>query len=47
MNETCGNCKYNRYDPVNESFYCGNTDSEYYGCESFYEDTCDEWEERT
>jgi len=27
-------------------FYCGNEDSDEYGVPTFYDDTCEEWEEK-
>lgn len=52
MREICGTCKYNKRDfskPQNEGyieFCCGNEDSDMYGVPTFYDDTCDEWEEK-
>lgn len=52
MKEVCGNCKYNKRDfskPQNTGyaeFCCGNEDSEEYGVPTFYDDSCDEWEEK-
>lgn len=50
MNEErwCGNCRYNKRDWTNREnldFYCSNEDSDAYGCNTLYEDGCDEWEE--
>ena len=44
MDRICGNCKYNEYDVESEDFICKNEESEYYGVETFYEDTCDNFE---
>lgn len=41
----CGNCTYNRYDAINEVFFCTNEYSNYYGCDTFYDDVCEDWEE--
>lgn len=51
MNEErwCGNCRYNKRDWTNREnldFYCSNEDSDAYGCNTLYEDGCDEWEEK-
>jgi hypothetical protein len=52
VKEVCGNCKYNKRDfskPQNTGyaeFCCGNEDSEEYGVPTFYDDSCDEWEEK-
>lgn len=52
MNKCCGNCKYNKYTPdgrngsMNGKFYCGNEDSEEYGVPTFYDDSCDDFEEK-
>lgn len=52
MKEVCGTCKYNKRDfskPQNEGyveFCCGNIDSENYCVPTFYDDTCDDWEEK-
>ena len=55
MREICGECKYHkvdrkknalwRYEQV--SWYCENERSENCGYRTVYEDTCDEWEERS
>ena len=51
MKECCGNCKYNKYAPDgngvrNGKFYCGNEESSEYGVPTFYDDSCDDWEEK-
>ena len=49
MKEVCGTCKYNRrtYDGhCNAEFSCGNEDSDNFSVPTFYDDTCDEWEEQ-
>lgn len=49
MREVCGTCKYNslRYDGQHhEEFCCGNENSDYYSVPTFYDDTCDDWEEK-
>ena len=52
MREVCGNCKHNKRDflkPQNEnysSFCCGNEDSDNYGVPTFYDDACDDFEEK-
>ena len=41
----CGTCRYHRrIDAID--WDCKNKESEYYGLETEYEDTCEEWEER-
>ena len=45
--EVCGTCKYNKRDwtnPNNPDFYCGNERSDYYGDNTEYKTTCEEWE---
>ena len=45
--EVCGTCKYNKRDwtnPNNPDFYCGNERSDYYGYNTEYKTTCEEWE---
>jgi len=52
MKECCGTCKHNKRDfskPQNKGyveFYCGNEESDEYGTPTFYDDTCDSWEEK-
>lgn len=49
MREVCGNCKHNKrvFDGhCNAEFCCGNPESEYYSVPTFYDDTCDKWEDR-
>ena len=44
----CGTCEWNRRDwtnPNNPDYYCGNKESEAYGCNTGYTDGCDEWED--
>lgn len=45
MKECCGTCKYNRYSRE-DGFSCGNEDSTEYGSPTFYDDVCDDWEEK-
>ena len=50
MKECCGNCKYNMYSPDgngvrNSKFYCGNEYSSEYATPTFYDDTCEDYEE--
>ena len=42
----CGNCKYNKYDYTTEEFTCDCEESAYYGLETYYEDSCDVFEEK-
>lgn len=50
--ECCGTCKWNMYDPDGSGmrngagFYCGNENSENCGVPTFYDDECEEWEEK-
>ena len=52
MREVCGTCKYNIRDfskPQEKGyikFCCGNENSDYCGVPTFYDDTCDDWEEK-
>lgn len=41
---TCGTCRWNRYDRKRESFYCANERSDYLWDETFYDDSCEEYE---
>ena len=40
MKECCGNCKFNEYGG-GEDFYCCNQESDAYGCETIYNESCD------
>lgn len=45
----CGTCRYNRRDwtnPKNSDFYCNREDGDFYGDNTSYTDTCDDWESR-
>lgn len=44
--EVCGECKHNKYDLWDDAFFCTNERSENCGCPTFYNDTCDEYEEK-
>ena len=46
--ECCGTCKWSAYEKRDGKvyFYCGNENSDNCGVPTFYDDTCDEWEER-
>ena len=52
MKECCGTCKYNKRDfsePQGKGyaeFCCDNEYSENYSVPTFYDDTCDDWEEK-
>ena len=49
MKECCGNCKYNKRDWTNKNnhdFYCGNEQSDNYGYNTAYLDSCDDFEEK-
>ena len=46
MENICGNCKYNKCDYGYASFSYNNEESEYYGLETEYEDSCEDFEER-
>ena len=46
MKEVCGTCKYNKYNSYEQSYYCGNEDSDYYGIDTAYDDECEEWEDK-
>lgn len=48
MNEKdycCGTCKYHMTNEAGE-WVCDNHDGEYFGAETWYDDTCPDWEER-
>ena len=44
----CGTCLYNRYNrrEGKDTFSCGNEENDNYGIQTFYDDTCDGWEEK-
>lgn len=42
----CGECRFHMHDQDNDEWVCNNPDSECYGCETYYSDTCDDAEER-
>lgn len=49
MKECCGNCKYNQRDWINNNnpdFYCGNENSDNYGYNTDYLDSCEDFEEK-
>ena len=52
VKEVCGTCKHNQYSTDGNGirnkggFYCGNERSENCGVPTFYDDRCDEWEEK-
>ena len=52
MREICGECKYNKRDfskPQSSGyseFCCRNEDSENKGVQTFYDDVCDDFEEK-
>ena len=52
MREICGECKYNKRDfskPQNSGyaeFCCGNENSDNYGVPTYYDDSCDDFEEK-
>lgn len=47
MRKECGSCKYNKRDwDHSDGFHCGNEESENYGASTFYDDSCNEWEEK-
>lgn len=51
MKKECRNCKFNKYSPDgdgirNHKWYCGNEYSENYGVPTFWDETCDDFEEK-
>lgn len=49
MREVCGTCKHNKrtFDGhCNAEFCCGNENSDNYSVPTFYDDTCDDWEDK-
>ena len=42
----CGRCEWNRCSKKNNTFYCGNTDSQKYKCSTKYTDSCTVFNER-
>lgn len=45
MCAVCGTCLYNRWEGK-DTFSCGNEESDNYGVQTFYDDTCEEWGEK-
>ena len=52
MKECCGTCKYNKrnfsklQDKGYIEFCCWNVNSDCYAVPTFYDDDCDDWEEK-
>ena len=52
MKECCGNCKYNKRDfskPQGKGYFefcCGNEESDNYSVPTFWDDVCDDFEEK-
>ena len=44
--KNCGNCRYETFDRDENIFTCGNEESENYGLEIDYEDSCIDYEEK-
>ena len=46
MTKNCGSCKWHAGYTVEEKlvWYCENENSENEGCETRYNDTCEDWE---
>lgn len=42
MKECCGNCKFNKYG--DGEFFCSNEESDVYGCETSYNESCEDFE---
>lgn len=42
----CGTCKYNKYVRDEDEFYCGCEESDNYGIENSYDDSCECYEEK-
>lgn len=40
----CGNCKWSRQDVPFGDFTCHNQQSDCYGCECMYDDSCEEFQ---
>ena len=45
MRAVCGTFLYNRREGK-DTFSCGNEENDNYGIQTFYDDTCDGWEEK-
>lgn len=46
MKEVCGECRYNKYSKDCGCYYCDKEDSYNRGTSTFYDDTCEDWEEK-
>ena len=44
--EVCGTCRFCRYDPEDDDWYCDNEDGDEYMEWVRYEYKCDDWEEK-
>ena len=44
--KVCGTCKWNQFDRMCNEFVCDNPDSEGYGCQTMYWDSCEGWESK-
>jgi len=42
----CSNCIHNKYNYKDELYYCDNEHSDNYGVPTFYDDSCEDWEEK-
>ncbi len=47
MSEICGNCKYHQYEEASQGWVCCNGESEYCADWTEYNDTCEDFEERS
>ena len=47
MNDKCcGTCRHHQRDPWDDEWVCNNEDSECYGVNTEYRDSCDDYEEK-
>lgn len=44
--ESCGKCKYHWKSRETDGWYCANSQSDFFSMDTWYEDWCDEYEER-
>jgi len=44
--KVCGTCRWNQFDRMCSEFVCDNPESEGYGCQTMYCDSCEGWESK-
>jgi len=44
--DCCGNCKFNKWNQVEQDFFCNNPNSDFYQIENDYDYCCADYERR-